>query len=550
MIRTVSRILRPLVLAALPIAAALSAGAEDRGAAAPEFVWHDVPTLKWQMHGNARLKDGILTCEADAFNRNAFATADIDCSPYDGRPLQMHVSVSTDGVTASEKGYLGFRFLLSYLDIDKDGGRVWPMGPRLLGTQPMQEVVFRDIHPKRRGKASIQLGLLDCTGRAIYNLNTLQVRATPPVIQKVNTGYRVRYSESVRDAPLLRGVMLGDMDGEEPWKTLRSWGATLVRHQIGLGGTGPATNHAAYVKGYLKNFRSRLSGLERNLSQARKYGMKVCIDQHSYPGGRCDDGDPVEWRGDCRMFHDPVYAQLFIDCWVELVRRVTPWRDTIYGYDLINEACHSAPALPDGDIFNLQRRCAEAIRAVDPDTPIVVEPMYCDPGWFAQFSALKMDNVIYQVHLYYPHDYTHQGVLKRPDRVESWPDPKKGWNREYLLRSLRPAIDFQREHGAKMYAGEFSAIAWAPNAELYIRDCISVFEELGWDWTYHAFREFNGWSVEHEAISRGMSPDNFRKSPDNSRMRVLKQGIRGGFSPDGQGRTLQDHGCEGTEHEK
>ena len=515
----------------LLLAAVLSVYAEDRGATAPEFVWRDVPLLKWHACGNVRVEGDTLTCEADVSNRNAYAWADIDLSAYDGKPLQMHISASTEGVTASAKSYLGFRFQLSYLDLDMGGGRVWPGGPKLLGTQPMQEILFRDINAKRRGKATVQLGLHDCTGRAVYNLRTLQLRATPPLMPKVNAGFRVSYPDNVRNAPLLRGVMLGDMNGEEPWETLRSWGATLVRHQIGLGGTGPATNHAVYIKGYRTNFEKRLAALERNLSQARKYGMKVCIDQHSSPGGRCDADDPAEWRGDCRMFHDPVYAQLFIDCWVELVHRVTPWRDIIYGYDLINEACHNAPALPDGDLFNLQRRCAEAIRAIDPDTPIIVESMHCDPGWFAHLSALKMDNVIYQVHLYYPHDYTHQGILTPPERIENWPDTKKGWNRDFLLRSLKPVIDFQREHNAKMFVGEFSAIAWAPNAEGYIRDCISIFEELGWDWTYHAYREFSGWSVEHEAVSRGKSSSNFRKSPDNPRMCVLRQGLRGELRP-------------------
>jgi hypothetical protein len=114
----------------------------------------------------------------------------------------------------------------------------------MLGTQPTQEILFRDINPKRRGKATVQLGLHDCTGRAVYNLKTLQVRATPPLVPKVNAGYKVQYPARVRNAPLLRGVMLGNMNGDEPWETLRSWGATLVRHQIGLGGAGPATNHA------------------------------------------------------------------------------------------------------------------------------------------------------------------------------------------------------------------------------------------------------------------------------------------------------------------
>ena len=282
----------------LVAAAALAAVAEDRGAAAPEFVWRDIPALKWRTHGNARIEDGLLTCEADASNRNAFAWADVDLSAYDGKPLQMHVSASSEGVTASKKSYLGFRFQISYLDLDMGGHRVWPGGPKLLGTQPTQEILFRDVNPKRRGKATVQLGLHDCTGRAVYSLKTLQVRATPPLVPKVNAGYKVQYPECVRNAPLLRGVMLGNMDGDEPWETLKSWGATLVRHQIGLGGTGPATNHAAYIAGYRANFEKRLAVLERNLSQARKYGMKVCIDQHSSPGGRCDAGDPAEWRGD------------------------------------------------------------------------------------------------------------------------------------------------------------------------------------------------------------------------------------------------------------
>lgn len=30
-----------------------------------------------------------------------------------------------------------------------------------------------------------------------------------------------------------------------------------------------------------------------------------------------------------------------------------------------------------------------------------------------------------------------------------------------------------------------------------LADMISIFEERKWAWTYHAFREWSGWSVEH-----------------------------------------------------
>ena len=42
------------------------------------------------------------------------------------------------------------------------------------------------------------------------------------------------------------------------------------------------------------------------------------------------------------------------------------------------------------------------------------------------------------------------------------------WNKERLRRELQP-----------------------------VRDCIELFEEYGWNLTCHAYREWDGWSVEH-----------------------------------------------------
>ena len=30
-----------------------------------------------------------------------------------------------------------------------------------------------------------------------------------------------------------------------------------------------------------------------------------------------------------------------------------------------------------------------------------------------------------------------------------------------------------------------------------LTDVIGIMEKHGWDWIYHAFREWSGWSVEH-----------------------------------------------------
>ena len=80
-------------------------------------------------------------------------------------------------------------------------------------------------------------------------------------------------------------------------------------------------------------------------------------------------------------------------------------------------------------------------------------------------------------------------------------------------------LAFQKKHNCRIYVGEFSAAIWAPGAEKYLADCISLFEEFGWDWTYHAFREATVWSLEHEGTQ-----SNRRLSLDNPRLQVLKNG--------------------------
>ena len=61
----------------------------------------------------------------------------------------------------------------------------------------------------------------------------------------------------------------------------------------------------------------------------------------------------------------------------------------------------------------------------------------------------------------------------------------------------------------------------SPTRRQYLRDCIDIFDEYGWDWTYHAFRDWPGWSVEHEGDDIGhMSP-----SADNPRKRALLDGF-------------------------
>ena len=118
-------------------------------------------------------------------------------------------------------------------------------------------------------------------------------------------------------------------------------------------------------------------------------------------------------------------------------------------------------------------------------------------------------------------EFTHQGVYGSPKGIV-WPDPSKGWDRDFIRQTLAPVREFEKRHGAKIYVGEFSAAAWAPGAETYIEDCISVFKEYGWDWTYHAFREASVWDVE----KAGTGYEDIAPASDTPRKQALLRGLR------------------------
>ena len=246
--------------------------------------------------------------------------------------------------------------------------------------------------------------------------------------------------------------------------------------------------------------------------------LNTLMMEHQYPPGGRRRGDR-----ELGMMRDDRYADAFVETWRRIAARFKG-HPALYGYDLVNEPKQLRRVR--NDYWTLQRRAAEAVREIDPATPIVVESnLSASPVDFAHLSPLAMDNVIYQLHLYAPGDYTHQGVgshpLQKDGRPLAWPDPSRGWDRDYLRRVLEPVREFQGKHQCRIYVGEFSAVAWAPGAENYLRDCIALFEEYGWDWTYHAFREAPVWNVEME----GESTPEMKPAADTPRKRALIEAL-------------------------
>ena len=300
--------------------------------------------------------------------------------------------------------------------------------------------------------------------------------------------------------PRLRGAMVSPRATPDDLRTFgREWKANLVRWQ--LFGFKPRFD-TGDLKVYDARLTEELKKLDAALGVCEEVGLMVVVDLHTGPG---------HWaQGERGLFANAACQKRFVEIWQHIARRYKTAK-CVWGYDLLNEPLENTVAEGLADWQELAERAARAIRKIDPERAIIVEPApWGGPDGLDQLQPLDVPNVLYSVHMYRPHQFTHQGVHSRTAKPLRYPGVIAGarWDKAQLEKALKPVIDFQKTYGVHIFLGEFSAIRWAPDgsAHRYIRDCIEIFEKYGWDWTYHAFREWSGWSVEHTTDRANAKP--------------------------------------------
>ena len=435
----------------------------------------------------------ITVPEAVASRMNA-AFRPLDLKPLRNKILRVTFDVKAENVTKPVHSYNGVKAMF-YLKTKT--GEVWKNPVHLHGSFDWRQIQTGIEIPAHAEKAQLIVGLQESSGTLLIRRIRIEAFSRTEVYPSIPlpANFRAEYTRRVAEMPPLRGVMGPDNYHPEDLEVLRSWGANLIRWQLKR--NWGKSNTERDLKEYMGWFRRKLAELDRVLEHCRKLGIRVIIDLHTPPGGRNSENEMA-------MFYEPVYAEAFLKMWEEMAARYHK-APALWGYDLINEPCQSNPARI--DYLTLQYEAARRIRAIDPETPIIVESNnWAIPYTFGYLSPLPLPNIIYQAHMYEPGAYTHQGVgntwgVRGSEKYVNWPGTIKGihWNRETLRERLRPVRDFQQKYGARIYIGEFSAARWAPGAARYLEDVISIFEEYGWDWSYHSFRESQVWSVEHSA---------------------------------------------------
>ncbi|CAF0860482.1 unnamed protein product [Adineta steineri] len=291
----------------------------------------------------------------------------------------------------------------------------------------------------------------------------------------------------------LRGAMIGTNLKEQDFRDFGSWNANHIRWQLMWNGFPHSPADNGDISAYEIWLESALKHLDSMLPVCRELGMHILIDLHTPPGGRNDEKE-------CNLFKEKRFQDTFISLWEKIARRYKN-ESIIWGYDLVNEPVEGI--VPD-DVMDWQQLATvtiEHIRAIDSEHAIIIEAApWGGPGALADFEPLPFSKIVYSFHMYEPGTFTHQSVY---DDIPPVPYPGiidgKMWNKDQLRVNMKRVLDWQHDYNVHIYVGEFSAIRWAPgnSAYAYLRDVIDIFEENNWDWAYHAFREWPGWSVEH-----------------------------------------------------
>ncbi len=238
------------------------------------------------------------------------------------------------------------------------------------------------------------------------------------------------------------------------------------------------------------NFPSaEVATVEDILKKGQYYGFRavVTLEIKSVPG-----------EGAVREYWNEISLQKSIaDNWAKIATQLKTY-PALAAYDLINEP------VPPGGLSaqrsawgNFATTLINAIRAVDPSHVIVFEPApWALPASFQNLQHLPIQNIVYSLHFYNPHKFTHQGVY--PDTPYGVNYPNAQFNAATMSQVLQPVRDFVNRTGAPIYVGEFSAARWAPDnsASQYLSDAIKLFEAEKWSWTYLGWRGYHGWDAE------------------------------------------------------
>jgi endoglucanase len=259
-----------------------------------------------------------------------------------------------------------------------------------------------------------------------------------------------------------------------------------------------------------------LEKLRKALDAAHAAGLKVAVTPLSLPGARWKQQNDGAF--DDRLWSDPAFADQAVAFWRDLAGALKD-HPAIAAYNLLNEpapekttglaengtmediiAWQAKHADSPRDLPTLYARIIEAIRAVDPVTPVMVDGgYYANPRSLAAWpKRLADDKVLYAFHMYEPYDATSAPNMKRdkphryPGVETAYAGGRMAWDRKAVADHIGAAFDWAKTQGlppTRVVAAEFGCMRLWADCGTYLTDVMDAVEEKGGHWAFYSFRE-------------------------------------------------------------
>lgn len=441
-----------------------------------------------------------VTCQEKQDSRARTAHIKLPVEKMRGKIIWLAADVKAANVSAKPQSWNGIKVMLV---IRKPSGTDYPHIGIPVGSFDWKTFTCSAAIPADATAATLALGLEQVSGEAWFDNVRVSLRKQIVQAPAADPGRPIYRGHSL---PRLRGAMAGtSLNDADIEYFANTWKGNLLRWQIIQSGKELPGDYDAWLD-------EKLAKLDQALASCEKHRVMVVVDMHSPPGGESVQGAYVGATGG--IFRSPDAQATFIRAWQKIATRYKG-RSIIWGFDLMNEPVETELSPECDDWQTLALKAARAVHAIDADRTIIVEPgPWGAAAGFSLFQPLDEPNIVYSFHMYEPHQFTHQNVHTKGTAPIPYPGIIDGrqWDKVTLETAMKPAIDFASRYRVHMYVGEFSAIRWAPgdSSANYLADVTDILEEHGWDWTYHAYREWAGWSVEHEgqpnATTRAAQP--------------------------------------------
>jgi len=362
------------------------------------------------------------------------------------------------------------------------------------------------------GTPADALILMRRLGLGISNANIEQIEVG-------NLAYAIAGIQN--DTDISRGFNVDARLNETDFQDLARTGANLVRMNFAFA---PLISKQEPYNYNEESFKY----LDDVIFWCEKYGLKIIIDPHTYPGTAND----THMRYDDLFWQDYKYQNILANLWKKIASRYRGKGEVIAGYSLLNE-----PFLPNNgavgtpaDYNALIRRLIKEIRSVDAKHAIIISsPEIMPKGETDEEKRIRRidginylekpidGNLFYDVHMYEPFFFTHQ----IGDKPTMYPGPIEGeiWNEPKMEEYLQPIMSFSDKYKARIIMGEFSAVrSLGDSGNNYIQDIIELCEKYKWSWAYHVFRSSPMWDAEMS----NEDASSYERSGNTPRIELLK----------------------------